>query len=208
MLVGRHHAAFDHSVAVLPADGVIQHALRIQRLNGAQNFCLLVVDRGSVKRNRRLHRGERDELQDVVGHHVAHSAGFVVVVATQFNAQLFRDRDLHVIDVAAIPHRLENSIREAEGQNVLHRLFAEIVVDAVNLIFLQHFANFFIQRHGAGEVMPERLLDDHAPPLFTLFMRQPSRAELIDHNRKKGGRRSEVEEDVAFRLLFSFDRLQ
>ena len=70
--------------------------------------------------------------------------GTVVIIAAKLHAQFFGDRNLHVIHVAAVPHRLENSIRESEGENVLNRFFAEVMVDAVNLVFVKHFANFAV----------------------------------------------------------------
>ena len=157
------------------------------RLDGAQNFGLLVVHRGGVERNRRLHRGQADQLKDVIRHHVAQRAGPVVIIAAQFDAEFFRHRDLHVIDVAAIPHRLENSVGEAKRQNILDRLFAEVMVDAVNLIFLQHLADFVIQRDGRGQIVAERLFDDHAPPFAVHFIGEARCAELLHDDGKKVG---------------------
>ena len=45
-----------------------------------------------------------------------------------------------MIDVAAVPDRLEDSVGEAERQDVLHRFFAQIVVDAVDLLFVGDLA--------------------------------------------------------------------
>ena len=74
-------------------------------------------------------------MQDVVRDHVAQAAGVLVVAAAPLDAEGLRHRDLHVIDVAAVPDRLENAVGEAENQNVLDGLFAEVMVDAVDLAF-------------------------------------------------------------------------
>ena len=64
----------------------------------------------------------------------------IVIAAAQLDAEFLGHRDLHMIDVAAIPHRLENSVRKAKRQNVLNGFFSEIMVDAEDLLFLEHFA--------------------------------------------------------------------
>ena len=47
-----------------------------------------------------------------------------------FDAEALGHRDLHVLDVVAVPDRLEERVGEAEVEDVLHRLLAEVVVDA------------------------------------------------------------------------------
>ena len=136
------------SFPVLAAHGVVQNLLGIQGLDGAQDFRLFVVHRLRVERNRRFHCRKRDELKDVIRHHVAQRAGMLVIISPHFHAEFLRYRHLHVIHVAAIPNRLENAVREAERQNVLNRLFPEIMVDTVNLVFTQHLADFMIQCNG------------------------------------------------------------
>ena len=73
--------------------------------------------------------------------HVAHDAGRVVVAGPAADADFFRHRDLHVIDVVAIPDRLENRVRKPQHQQVLHGLFAEVVVDAIDLPLGEDFVN-------------------------------------------------------------------
>ena len=66
-------------------------------------------------------------------HHVAHGAGLVVELAAPFDAELLADRDLHVTDAAAAPQRFEQGVAEAQRQQVLHRLLAQVMIDAVDL---------------------------------------------------------------------------
>ena len=70
----------------------------------------------------------------MVRHHVAQRAHRVVIAATPSDCERFRNGDLHVIDVVAIPNRLEQSVGKTQHQNILHRFLAEIMVDAENLI--------------------------------------------------------------------------
>ena len=82
-------------------------------------------------------------------------AGLIVVAAALLHADRFRHRDLHVIDVAAVPDRLEDSVGKTERQNVLHRLFAQVVVDAVNLLFVGDLQQLLVQRFGRLQVVPK-----------------------------------------------------
>jgi hypothetical protein len=58
-------------------------------------------------------------------------AGVVVVAAADFRRRPgLGHGDLHVVDVEAVPDRLVNRVGETEIDQVLHRLLAEIMVDA------------------------------------------------------------------------------
>ena len=63
-----------------------------------------------------------------------------------------------MIYIIAIPERLEDSVAEAEYQHVLHRLLAEIVVNAVNLRFVKNAENLCVQilARGGAVTVPER----------------------------------------------------
>ena len=74
----------------------------------------------------------------MIGNHVAQGARGIKVAATLFHADGFRICDLNVIYVAPVPDRLEYGVVEAENENVLHRLFAEIMVNPIYLIFGEH----------------------------------------------------------------------
>ena len=110
----RRHALHD-ARAVLPAHGVAQDLLRRLRLQGAQHLHLLVPHGVRLERDGRLHGDEAEELQHVVLHDVAEDAGFLVEPAAALVADRFGHRDLHVVDVLAVPDRLEEAVAEAEG---------------------------------------------------------------------------------------------
>ncbi len=94
---------------------------------------LLVAHVLGRERGGRLHRDEREHLKDVVLDHVAHHARLLVVAAAPLDADRLGVRDLDVVDVLPVPDRLEDAVGEAEDEQVLHRLLAEVVVDAVDL---------------------------------------------------------------------------
>jgi hypothetical protein len=94
-------------------------------------------------------------------HHVAVRAGGIVEAAAPADRQCLRHVDLHVVDVLAVPDRLEQPVREPQRQDVLRRLLPEEVVDAKHLILAEHGVHLSVQPAGAREVRPERLLHDH-----------------------------------------------
>src|ERR1700743_3871127 len=70
-----------------------------------------------------------------------------------------------MVDEIAVPDRFEQAVGEAEGENVLCRLLAQEMIDAEDLLLIEHFMQLRIERPGAGEVDAERLLHDATAPL-------------------------------------------
>ena len=98
----------------------------------------------------------------MVLHHVAQGASAVVKVAPGAHAQAFRQRDLDVGDALAAPQGLEQHVAEAQGHQVLHRGFAEVVVDAQGLAFAEHRTHGPVDGLGRGQVVPQGLFEHHA----------------------------------------------
>ncbi len=103
---------------------------------------------------------------------VAHRARLVVVRATCTNVNGLGDSDLHVVDVFPVPQRLENGVGKAEDEDILDGLFAQIVIDAVNLIFLENPAQITVEFAGGVQVLAEGFFDDD-PGIAVAFV-QPS----------------------------------
>ena len=70
-----------------------------------------------------------------------------------------------MVDVVAVPDRLEEAVREPQCEHVLHGLLAEEVIDAEDLLLGEDAVHDCVQRAGRIEVGPERLLHDHARPV-------------------------------------------
>src|ERR1035437_5985341 len=100
--------------------------------------------------------------------HVRQRARFLVIRAAPLDADGFRRRNLHVVDVTPVPQGLENPVAEPECQDVLHSLLAQVVVDAVNLGFVEHLVDLAAQFARAGQIVSERLLHDEPPPAIAL----------------------------------------
>lgn len=85
-----------------------------------------------------LHGNDTQHLQQVVLDHVAQGAGTVIISGSVFDADGFGRGDLHMVDVAPIPQRLKHGVGETEDEDVLHRLFAQVVIDAEDLVLREH----------------------------------------------------------------------
>ena len=101
------------------------------------------------------------------------------------DAEVLRDGDLDVLDVAAIPDRLEDPVGEPQHLEVLHRLLAEIVVEAEDLRLVEGGGHLAVQLQRRVEVVPERLLDHQAGRRIGAGA-QPDRAPATS----RSGRRS------------------
>ena len=86
--------------------------------------------------------------------------GLLVERAAALDPDRLGDGDLHVVDVAPVPDRLEDRVGEAQGEDVLHRLLAEVVVDPEHLVLREVGVHELVERHRGGAVVAERLLDD------------------------------------------------
>ena len=133
-----------------------------------QDFLALVAERLRVERRRRLHRHHRQQLQQMVLEDVAQDANGIVEAAAVLDPDRLGGGDLDVIDVVAIPDRLEDAIGEAQDQHVLDGLFAEVVVDAVDLVLAEVPVQGGVELARRFQVAAERLFDDDAAPTVAL----------------------------------------
>ena len=93
---------------------------------------------------------------------VADRAGLVVEAAAALDAEVLGHRDLHALDVLAVPERFEERVREAEEQHVVDRALAEVVVDPEDVALVERAEQDPVELARRGEVLAERLLDDDA----------------------------------------------
>src|SRR5262249_42675422 len=87
---------------------------------------------------------------------------------------------------------------------VLHRVFAQIVVNSVDLALRERRADLAVERASRVEVMTKRLFDDHAPPLrhrparLRSFSCQPRGGELLDDLSEKRRRHGKIKKAISF----------
>ena len=172
--------------------------VRGRDLDGPQDLHLLVAQRVRLERRRRLHRDQADELEEVVLEDVARRAGLLVERAAVLDPDRLGHRDLHVVDVAPVPERLEDPVAEPEDQQVADGLLAEVVVDAVDLRLAEDLADLAIEPLRGIQVVPERLLDDDPPPAaVVMLVIEADPSELADDLGELDRLGGEIEQAVA-----------
>ena len=138
----------------------------------------------------------------MVLHHVAQRAGLLVIPAALAHAQLLADRDLEVIDGFAVPEPLEDGVREPEHQDVLHRLLAQVMVDAEDLLLAGVAGQLPVQLARRFQIVAERLLDHHPlPAVSAVLLQQPGAMHLLHHLAELAGRGGEIKEQVPAQRL-------
>ena len=198
--VAGHGLAHDPARSVLGPHHVGAYVLRAHDLHRPQSLHLLVPDAFGVDARRWLEEGEGQDLQDVVLDDVAQRPGRLVEPAAVAHAQLLGHGDLNMVDVAAVPDRLEDGVGEAQRQHVLDRLFPEVVVDAVQLGLLEHAVQAVVELEGAGQVAAVGLLhhDAHEGP-FVLGPVEAVLGQRLGHVGEHGGHGGQVVDAVAAR---------
>ena len=128
-------------------------AVALARSSGSahrgEHLLLLGAQVLGVEGDRLLHGGERQQLEQVVLDDVAGRADAVVVARAPGDADVLGHRDLHVVDVVGVPDRLEQLVGEAQRQQVLHRLLAEVVVDAEDRVGREDALDDVVELAGA-----------------------------------------------------------
>ena len=135
---------------------------------------------------------------------VANRPGRLVEAGAALDPDRLGDRDLNVVDELPVPDRFEDAVREAQGQHVLHRLLAEVVVDPEDLVLSEPAVQQVVQLARRREVVAERLLHDQPHPAL---LRAPL-ADLFDCGREGLRRHREVVESVAARPALGVDLLE
>ena len=57
-------------------------------------------------------------------------------------------------DIATVPERLEDRVAEPQGQDVLDRLLAQVVVDPVHLALIEDVRDLEVQRRALSRSWP------------------------------------------------------
>ena len=162
--------ALDRAVAVV----LTAHVLgRVRSGHRAEDVDATVGDRVAAARGR-LHRDEREDLEEVVLHGVTEGTDAIVEAAPILDAEGLRHRDLDRLDVVAVPERFEDLVREPQVHDVLDRLLAQEVIDPVDLVLGQHLQQLAVECLRGREVVAERLLDHDPRTVGELLFGEPS----------------------------------
>jgi hypothetical protein len=136
----------------------------VNGLHGLQHLHGLVAQGYPIVRKRRFHRRHTEELEQVVLDHVAHDPGAIIIAGTGANAFGLCDGDLHVINIVAVPDGLKARIGKAEDQHILDRLFAQVMIDPVELLFAHHREELAVQGPRGGGIIPKGFFENNPPP--------------------------------------------
>ena len=79
-------------------------------------------------------------------HHVAHGARLVIIFTAPFNPKAFGHGDLNMVNMGSIPKWLPQRIGKSQCHKVLYRLFAKVMINAVNLAFQKATPQVGIER--------------------------------------------------------------
>ena len=103
----------------------------------------------------------------------------------------------------AVPELLENGIGEAEHQNILNRLLAQVMIDAEDLFLVRIPRQFGVQLSRRQEVVAERFLHDDA--LLGIarfaFVQQTGVVQLLHDLAELARRCGEIKQKVAAQFL-------
>src|SRR5690625_225708 len=91
--------------------------------------------------------------------HISERARLIVVPASVLYIYCFGDRYLDIVDVISIPEGFKDSIRKPEGQNILHRLFAQVVVDPKNVTLFKVSRQVSVKSSCTFKVPAKRLFN-------------------------------------------------
>jgi hypothetical protein len=117
----------------------------------------------------------------VVLEDVADGSGGLVEVAPVLDPERLRHRHLDVVDEVVVPDRLEDPVGEAEGDDVLDALLAQVVVDPEDVALGEHVGDQVLELAGRGQVVAEGLLHHHpGEPPVPAAAAQPGLADPPD----------------------------
>ena len=161
--------------------------VRIERRNRAQDLGLLVADGLGVGAGWWLHGQEPNDLQQVILDHVPHDAGLFVELSTSCDAERFGHRDLDVLHVVPVPDGFEKGVGEAEIEDILHRLLAQVVVDAKDAMLVKLLVQHIVERAGGRQIAPERFFHHHPGATGA-----PGVAQTVHDRRKERWRNGQI----------------
>src|ERR1700678_1481728 len=205
LTVAGNRFAIDLARAILAANHSFPNQLVVERSHGLEDFDFFVAHSCGVERGGSFHSHERGQLQDVALNHVAHRAGGFVKCGSPLDSQRLSSGDLDTVDVVAIPERFEDAVPKAKYQHVLDGFFSKVMVDTVDLRFVERIENGFVEFLRGGQVAAERLFDNDARPRLAVFrFGKIYFFQLLDDVRVNFGRSRQIKKTVAASFAFAF----
>ena len=136
---------------------------------------------------------------------VAEESFFFKKMAAGANADVFGHGDLHMIDVFVIPERFEDGVGKPKNEEILNGLFAEIMIDPVDLALIEIFFDLGLQRSGRGGIVTKWFFNDDARPSVMDVVHVIDEAggmKFFNDEGKKLGLDREIKDPIAFGAKF------
>ncbi|MCY1180134.1 hypothetical protein D9M73_205630 [compost metagenome] len=111
-----------------------------------------------------------------------------------------------MVDVVIVPERFEQTVGEPADQNVLDGLFAQIVIDPVDLLFRHHLEQAGIQGLSRLQVGAEGFFDHHPSEGLGGFFQQAGGTESTRHLAEETRRGGQIEHRIAGTAVGDFCR--
>ncbi len=102
----------------------------------------------------------------MVLNHVAQGPGRFVIGATTLDTNCLGIGDLNMVDILPVPQRLKNAIGKPKDEQILYCLFAEVMIDAIDLTLIKNCGQRLVQCPRAFQVPAKRFLYDNTRPGF------------------------------------------
>ena len=198
--VARHFLATNRPFAVLAAHGGCVDVAVIDWHQRLEHFDLFIAHRVLIKDIGRFHRDQAQKLQHMVLHHVAHCTGIVIIGPAAFGTDFFADRDLHVVNMRAVPKWFKHRIGKAQNHKVLHCFLAKVMVDTENLVFVEDFTNLAVDFTATIQIVAQRLFKHNAG----IWRYQTNLFKVKGHIGKQGRTGRKIINPVAIRLIGEF----
>lgn len=132
---------------------------------------LSISDGVCVVRLGLLDGSQTQDLKQMVLHDVSDDAVLVEEGTPALNAERLLEYHLNVGDVFVAPLGFEQTIAEPKGQQVLDHLFAQVVINPVDLVLFEQRSQRFGQRIGRLAVTAEGLLNYEPRPSTMPFQK-------------------------------------
>ncbi len=120
----------------------------------AQHIHLAVTQVAGVEADRRLHRHQAEQLQQVVLQHVLERAHAVVVPGPALQRERLVPDDVYLRDVRAVPYGFENAVGQPGAEDVLHGCHGQEVVDPEHRLFRDHPERSVFNSVASSRVSP------------------------------------------------------
>ncbi len=125
----------------------------------------------------------------MVLHHVPHCAGFIVIGTPPFDPHRLGHSDFDMVDVVVVPKRLEQHVAKPDRHQVLDGLLTQVMVDAVNLAFIEMLGQRLVQRLRCLKIATKGFFHHHAAVRVSNFVTVQAFGEIA----KQAGSNGEIE---------------